>query len=227
MSENLSVPPEVPVMTLPDAVLFPHVMMPLQIYEPRYREMLADVLENQCLFAVARLDQSLAYQTDQFDPPCETATVGVVRACHENPDGTSNLILQGLSRIRVNKIVQENPYRLISITPLPSRGCPSERELAGLRKVVIRLLESKRDLGVGVPEEILQFLRSTGEAEAFIDFASYTLCVNTEVKQKLLETLDTVDRYQIFVKQLENELDEIKIDLKLRGTMTEDDISLN
>ena len=123
--------------------------------------------------------------------------------------------------------MQENPYRLISITPLPSRGCPSERELAGLRKVVIRLLESKRDLGVGVPEEILQFLRSTGEAEAFIDFASYTLCVNTEVKQKLLETLDTVDRYQIFVKQLENELDEIKIDLKLRGTMTEDDISLN
>ena len=77
------------------------------------------------------------------------------------------------------------------------------------------------------PRNFSNFLRSTGEAEAFIDFASYTLCVNTEVKQKLLETLVTADRYQIFVKQLENELDEIKIDLKLRGTMTEDDISLN
>ena len=55
--QEIEIPSEVPVMTMSQTVLFPQAMMPLFIFEPRYREMLQDVLEENRIFAVAALDE--------------------------------------------------------------------------------------------------------------------------------------------------------------------------
>ena len=60
--ESLHVPETVPVMTLPNTVFFPQALLPLHIFEPRYRQMLRDVLARDRLFAVARLDSAGAAQ---------------------------------------------------------------------------------------------------------------------------------------------------------------------
>ena len=95
-------------MTLSQTVLFPQAMMPLFIFEPRYREMLSHVLMQDRIFAVAALDEAKD-DAEVFETPCSIASVGVVRACKQNPDGTSNLILQGLARIEFERIVCEEP----------------------------------------------------------------------------------------------------------------------
>ena len=56
MEMEIVLPSEVPVMTLPETVFFPQALMPLHIFEPRYREMLRNVLATNRLFAVAGLD---------------------------------------------------------------------------------------------------------------------------------------------------------------------------
>ena len=126
---GIPLPKEVPVMTLSGTVLFPQAIMPLYIFEPRYRQMLSDVLKNHRLFAVVGLDISQTTKTDQFEPPLDTGTVGIIRVCHKNKDGTSNLVLQGLFRVQVNRIVQESPYRIIDISPLESTLGAEEEEL--------------------------------------------------------------------------------------------------
>src|SRR5882757_5542155 len=113
MEMEITLPDEVPLMTLPDVAFFPQALMPLHIFEPRYREMLRDVLSTNRLFAVAGLNAR--DDTGRFEPLYRVATIGIVRACQGNEDGTSNLLLQGLARVEVKGIVREHPYRSVRI----------------------------------------------------------------------------------------------------------------
>src|SRR5687768_4282008 len=120
MEMEIVLPEEVPVMTLPNVASFPQALMPLHIFEPRYRRMLRDVLGTNRLFAVAGLNPAQMNQPGQFEPPHRIASVGIVRACQKNEDGTSNLLLQGLCRVEITGIVRDEPYRQIRVRALSS-----------------------------------------------------------------------------------------------------------
>src|SRR4051794_24047623 len=117
--QRLHLPRHVPVMFLPETVLLPHVLLPLFIFEPRYRAMLAHCLEEQRIFCVAmmRAGVSDVREAGEF---YEVAGAGLVRACVGHEDGTSHLVLQGLSRVRLGSFVQEKPFRMMEVTPLSS-----------------------------------------------------------------------------------------------------------
>ena len=76
--QEIKIPSEVPVMTLSSTVLFPQAMMPLYIFEPRYREMLDEVLKNNRIFAVAALDDS-SQRALELETPRSIAAIGIVR----------------------------------------------------------------------------------------------------------------------------------------------------
>src|SRR5687768_3852951 len=91
---SLNLPEHAPVMILPEATLFPHALLPLHIFEPRYRAMLAWTLERNRVFCVAKMKAGASEASSRH---CfhETAGLGLVRACVQRPDGTSDLVLQG------------------------------------------------------------------------------------------------------------------------------------
>src|SRR5438128_1642589 len=96
---SVTLPDSVPVMPLPGAVLFPHALLPLYIFEPRYQEMLQHALEQHRIFCVTLIKPSCPewHAPEDF---FHVATAGLIRACVGRDDGTSNLILQGLHRVR-------------------------------------------------------------------------------------------------------------------------------
>jgi Uncharacterized protein, similar to the N-terminal domain of Lon protease len=85
-------------MPLPGAILFPHALLPLYIFEPRYRQMLTHALAHERMFCVALLRPERTEWKDE-DDFFDVATIGLIRACVGRGDGTSNLILQGLQRV--------------------------------------------------------------------------------------------------------------------------------
>src|SRR5690349_5005222 len=109
----MEIPTEVAVMTLPSVTLFPQALLPLYIFEPRYRRMLADALDAQRMFIVAMQKPNCTRET-----PSTIAGLGLVRVCVENPDGTSHLILQGITRVELKQAVRYKPYRVHRIHPL-------------------------------------------------------------------------------------------------------------
>ncbi len=224
METEIIVPEKIAVMTLPDVAFFPHALMPLHIFEQRYRLMLRSVLRSHRIFAIAGLDPS-------SDPSEERgqriATAGIVRACNQNADGTSNLLLQGLVRVECEGVVQEDPYRVIRVRPLASTAGAPEDENQKLRRRVERLLALKRQLGSPVPPGFTQFLRTVDDAEIFVDLAAFTLCENTPLKQKLLETLDVNQRLQLYGHALRTEVDRLTLHRKLQGPLADDDIVNN
>ena len=80
MIQNIEIPEEVPVMTLSSTVLFPQAVMPLFIFEPRYKKMLSDVLAQNRIFAVATIDERTKDTTDT-ETPYPIAGIGLIRAC--------------------------------------------------------------------------------------------------------------------------------------------------
>ena len=226
ISQEIEIPREVPVMTLSQTVLFPQAMMPLFIFEPRYREMLSTVLEEDRIFAVAALDER-DEDAEVLETPYSIAGVGVVRACKQNPDGTSNLILQGLARVKFENFVCEEPYRRARIQQLISESDGSEETLGSIQPTLLALVQIQMRLGAEIPQEVLQFLSNLKEPESVLDLAIYTLCPSGSFKQDLLETRGILARFVKFERFLRSQVDRLKLDRKLKGGLDEDGIGNN
>ena len=132
------IPDRMGVMILGEASLFPQAMMPLFIFEPRYRAMLGDSLESHRMFCMAMQRMDAVRES-----PARIATLGLVRASVQNPNGTSNLVLQGLIRVRLGKIAQTRPYRKHLITPVKE----SRDRSSGIEALLQRAADGFRRAG--------------------------------------------------------------------------------
>ncbi len=215
-------------MTLPNVAFFPQALMPLHIFEPRYREMLRDTLATDRLFAVAGLDtDERAPNATLTEPPHRVASVGIIRACQKNDNGTSNLLLQGLCRVEILDIVRENPYRLIRVRALASRPGAAPADNESRRRELARLITMKEKLAPTSSSAIAAFLRNIEDPEAFADIAAFNLCDDPALKQRLLEVLDVNRRMFLFADYLRSQIEAIKMQRKLQGDLPDASVGEN
>jgi Lon protease-like protein len=214
-------------MTLPNVAFFPQALLPLEIFEPRYRTMLRDVLATNRIFAVACLDSQAAEHQEEFEPPHRVACIGLIRACQKNANGTSSLLLQGLCRVSIESIVGDDPYRRIRIRALASQPGAAPSENARLRSELAKLIGLRLKLAPGRTEGMSDLLKTVEDPEIFADIAAFNLCKNSLLKQKLLETLDVNRRLALLLKVLRAEIDSAILHLKMQDVPPEDDILRN
>src|SRR3954471_16357024 len=86
---------------LPNLVLFPHVAQPLHIFEPRYRQLMADALDGDRLIAMATLRPGWEEEYHKRPPIHDMVCLGKIRQEKRLPDGRYDLLLQGVCRARV------------------------------------------------------------------------------------------------------------------------------
>src|SRR5207237_10151953 len=141
----MKIPLEVPVMTLPNATLFPQALLPLYIFEPRYRQMLVDALHSNRMFSVAMQKPGTTRET-----PSPIAGLGLIRVSVGHRDGTSHLILQGIARVELEEPIRYKPYRIQRIRALETPPCDNVRVDALVAKVR-ELLEERIELGLPFP----------------------------------------------------------------------------
>src|SRR5439155_1718423 len=152
MKEVAILPEQAPVMPLPGAVLFPHALLPLYIFELRYREMLAHALAQERMFCVALLRPESA-QWKSEDDFFDIGTIGLIRACVGRGEGTSNLILQGLQRVRFADFVQLDPFPIAELETLRSDD-ETTVETDALGAKVLELYARFKTLGRQLPTKI-------------------------------------------------------------------------
>ncbi len=178
-------------MTLPGAILFPQSLMPLFIFEPKYQQMMRDILQGDRLMCIA-----LAKEQDDLTGslyPHTVAGMGLVRACVEQPDGTGHIILQGLARVALSEISEEEPYRTARVKPLASRNAEGV-EVEALMIKVIEMAIAKASKIKNIPQELPNFLQAMRDPDVLSDVIGYTLVHDPLKKQKLLETADVRQR---------------------------------
>ena len=202
MFDDLSIelPPRLPIMVLPGAMLFPHALLPLFIFEPRYRQMLAHTLAGPRMFCVAMLKPGIAEARKASDF-FQVAGCGLVRACVGKDDGTSNLILQGLARVRFTGFVQEKPFRIAEVEPLPSEDSESvEAEALGAK--VVELCQQFKERGLELADSLDTFLAHLTDSDRLADLVAHKFVGDPFARQRLLEETNVTRRLRLLITLL-------------------------
>ena len=191
-------------MPLPAAVLFPHALLPLYIFESRYRQLLKHALQQHRMFCVTLVKPSCPdwHAREDF---FHLGTVGLIRACVEAGDGTSNLILQGLQRVRFNSFHQEKPFPIASIDAVESRDAITvETEALGTK--VIELYGSLKHDRRQLPAKLDGYLSELRDLEMLADLMASTFVSDPLRRQHLLEERSVNQRLRFLITYLRDEI---------------------
>ncbi|HTJ08275.1 MAG TPA: LON peptidase substrate-binding domain-containing protein [Candidatus Binataceae bacterium] len=200
-------PDIIPIFPLPNFVLFPGVTVPLHIFEPRYREMVADVAENHGTVGMIMLKGDWEREYYAYPDIFSIGCAGRITSLEKLPDGRYNLQLEGISEFQVGREIRSHSYRQAEV-----QWCPSGRRLLGLEPSE---MNSLHDLLVGFLGENADaawrgLVDEQGLRDAdLINFLCFHLDVTPLEKQTLLEALD--DRIACLFDVLTFKIEERKL----------------
>jgi Lon protease-like protein len=175
---------------LSDLVLFPHVAQPLHIFEPRYRQMLADALEGDRLIAMALLSPGGEAGDEKRLPIYPVVCLGRVFQEQRLPDGRYNLLLQGLRRARIlGEVKSDRLYRVARVELLDDEPVPSEEREQVLHEHLVRKVTPYFSANEAGKEQVRELLESDLPLGVLCDIFSFALPLGPEIKQQLLQEL--------------------------------------
>jgi Lon protease-like protein len=191
-------------MALPNAVLFPHSLLPLHIFEPRYRDLLAHSLNGDRMFSVALMKKGIE-EAIGIDDLCPVAGVGLIRACVGNENGTSNLVLQGLARVRLVDWTQEKTFRVASVElvkSIPGNVVEADALSAKVKEFCTRI----EQIGVPLPPNLMDHLRQIDSPEILSDVVAAAFVGEPFQRQKLLEAYEVCERLRLLIQFLRSQV---------------------
>jgi Lon protease-like protein len=193
----MPLPATLPLFPLPNVVLFPQVLLPLFIFEPRYRQMVKDVAVGDELIGMLLLrGPESASGDDVYSIGCAGRMIRKV----EQADGRSNILLQGVREFVVREQSYDRLYRTAAVEWLPA--APRDFRLApGARD---QLIEAIRRFAADSPESNLRILSDpTLNDETLINLFAFALDLPVEEKQALLEVRELEERARSLIDTLE------------------------
>jgi Lon protease-like protein len=194
----------VPLFPLPGLVLLPGGLLPLHVFEPRYRAMTRDALDSERLIAMALLKPG--YEADYAGNPAieDCVCVGRITRSRQLPDGRWNMVLVGLRRARVRAEDHSRGYRLAEVELLTAQPMSSEAQVAGALRLAgcladvpesvmrdAKRLAAVQQLLAGVPAQV--------PLGAAVDMAADTLHLRVLERLELLQAANADDRLRALI----------------------------
>ncbi len=180
---------------LPNLVLYPQIVQGLHIFEPRYRELMADTLAGDMQFALVLLKPDWENDYDARPPIEAIACLGKVIAYEKMNDGRYNLQLRGMSRIRIlEELDDDKPYRTARFKPLIDIVPSQMSELTAMRNEVATAILARFPEGGTTHKQIEELIHSDTPLGPLCDIFAYSLPLPLELKQQLLAECDVAAR---------------------------------
>lgn len=200
----------VPIFPLPDLALFPNTLLPLHIFEPRYRAMVTDALARDRRLAIVGLKPG--YEGDYAGHPAvhEVAGLGRIVKCERMATGRFNLLLKGELRVRIEReLPSDTLYRLVQSVELQDSG--AERDsvpplLDEVKRACRRILEMVRR----ATPEMEETLAAAVAPGVLCDQVASALIPSPAARQALLEEVDVERRLRRLLVELQDLLQQLK-----------------
>jgi uncharacterized protein len=187
---------------LPNLALFPHVMQPLHIFEPRYRAMLEDALAGDRLIAMALLTPGWEADYEGRPPVYPVACLGRITSACRLADGTYNLLLLGLKRVKLlDELASLREFREAPVTILEDAYPPQKISRSGalqrrLRAALLRLVPCRPE----VREQLDQLLEGDVSLGLLTDVLGFLADIGVEQKLALLAEADVFRRAEMLLE---------------------------
>lgn len=198
----MRIPEKLPIIALPNTYLFPSASIPLHIFENKYQEMLSDVISGDRMFCIGTV-QKLESSNDYLDNIYPYSTAGLLRACVVNDNGTANLILEGIKRIKITELENNKAYKIGRVQVISSNTTDEEWVLSADKKIKSILLGdafSYQNLNSEI--NISQILENLETPENTADFVSQYFISDQLTLQKLLSLENIDERLEVILKFL-------------------------
>lgn len=195
-----------PLFPLPNVVFFPKTRLPLHVFEPRYRRMVADAMSRDERIGMILLESG--WEADYHGSPSvhRVGTLGQIESLDALDDGRYNLILSGEARFRIVEQVSDEPYRVARVVRLPDLSASPELAQAMRARLVglsLRYLEF-----VPEPNQVPEL--TTANCEELANALVMSLPLEVEAKQELLEINDVAERAEQVGTLLESRLETLE-----------------
>ena len=178
---------QLPVFPLPDTVLFPGVVLPLHIFEQRYRDLVADAMATHRYMVVAMVKPDA--DAASAPPLCDVGCMAHIIHADKLGNGRYNILVQGSERVRLlEEVPSSRSYRCFRTEIIPRPGVQAVQaahvELARLQSCVMSLRHAVAD----TDEDLVEVLRATSDPIALTDILSAVLVSEPARQQRLLAT---------------------------------------
>jgi Lon protease-like protein len=217
-----AIPEILPIFPLPNVVFFPSTLLPLHIFEPRYRAMTQAALASNAMIVMALLDSEAQVDSAGNPPVFPVACAGHIIDSRRLPDGRYDLVLSGVARVGIVEEVPSAPFRRARVRPLPeNRGwLQDDRADEDLDRILLQFREIAGGLPILVSE--LKEKRDPAAREILLNTLSLHLDVLPEIRQKLLEEGDLGNRMRRLGKILSRSVKEKEIMTRFRDLAPDD-----
>jgi len=208
---QMNIPPELPVLPLRDIVIYPFMIVPLFVSRDRSIKAIDEALsQNRMILLVSQkdLDKEEPTQEDLY----KVGTVAVIMRMLKLPDGRIRILIQGLSRARIESIVSGNEYVKSSLVPIPEPLPPtSSLEVEALTRNVRSLMERAANLGKNISPEVLAIIANLDDAGRLADLSASNLELKVEDAQSVLDIFDPILRLRRVNDLLSKEIDVLTV----------------
>jgi len=201
----------VPLFPLPNVVLFPKTPVPLYIFEDRYRTMIRETVAGtgELVIALLRLGSEQSYSS--ISAVHDIACLGKIETYEELEDGKYNIVVVGLHRVRILREVQHSPYRLVEVERLDEKPYTEHSdEVLSRQNHLGGLFARFTELATGVKQHASELMPQMDFA-SLVNMVAMTLNLDIEQKQALLELNEAVQRCDILIPVLQQQLETLML----------------
>ncbi|MBW6514182.1 MAG: endopeptidase La [Candidatus Syntrophosphaera sp.] len=216
------IPRTLPVLHINNVVMFPYLLMPLVVTDEESKLVIDHALSQ---------DKTMAFFLDKDkDNPndlglYETGTSVSILRMLRNQDGSISLLLQGTSRLRLQKAVQREPFVMVDVETIPEQHV-EDTEIHALRTIAIELMEKIASESTILNNEMISGLNNINQAGRVADIIAGNLDLQIEDRQIILETIDLKKRFKHLNNCLAEMIKQMRIENHIRSNiqleMTED-----
>lgn len=205
---------DLPVFPLPQAVLFPGALMPLHVFEPRYRQMTKDAIDTHGVIAIAHILEGSPVDEHGHPAIAVVAGVGVIVESQQLPDGRYNVLLEGRGRVHLTELPFVPPYRRARGELLEDRHV----EIPSVDHASLIAIANAFTAFVQARDPNFHFtLPPSLPAGKIADLCAHHLILDAKERQKILENLDPSARVRTVADLLAMQLAVLK--RESRGTL--------
>jgi ATP-dependent Lon protease len=204
-----------PILPLKETVVFPDSMTPLAVGQERSIQLVDEAVANDATIALVTTRNSDDEATSA-DDIYEVGTAALIHKMIRVPDGTLRILVQGVRRVRMDRLVQTEPYLVGEFSDLPDIEGP-ETEVEALARNVETLFSRIIGLVPYLPDELQLAAANAEDPSALANLIATTMRLKTPEKQELLEEADIEARLRKLTVILNRELEVLELGTKIQS----------
>jgi len=211
--QRVTLPAEMPVLPVRGMVLFPHVVLPIAVNEERDLRLVNDVVVGNRLMVVVAVKNEQAEHPgpdDLYQVGCAVAVLKMMKF----PDETTRILVQGLSRARLDRFTAGSPYLKANVSRLDS-VLDDNIQTRALARSVVEQFQKLVDLSPHLPDELKLAILNIDDVSRLADVVSTTLNLSVAQRQESLETLNVAERLGKVNVHLSRELQTAELSTKI------------